>query len=107
METSQVKRMTTESKWLEITDVLEETMMMEKGIHPNLDFPMGPAYYLMGFDIEMFTSIFVMSRVTGWTAHVLEQLSDNSLVRPLSSYTGSEQRPIPRALNVSERRVSV
>ena len=98
---SRMSAMTAESKWLEITEALEETMMTEKGIHPNLDFPMGPAYYLMGFDIEMFTSIFVMSRVTGWTAHVLEQLSDNSLVRPLSSYTGSERRQIPKAENVS------
>ncbi len=75
-------------------------MLQEKGIHPNLDFPTGPAYYLMGFDIDMFTSIFVMSRITGWTAHVIEQLSDNSLVRPLSSYTGLEQRSVPKAGDV-------
>ena len=49
-------------------------MLEEKGIHPNLDFPTGPAYHLMGFDIPMFTPIFVMSRITGWTAHVMEQL---------------------------------
>jgi len=85
------------SKWIEMADNLEQTMLEEKGIHPNLDFPTGPAYYLMGFDIPMFTSIFVMSRVTGWSAHVIEQLSDNSLIRPLSSYIGPEQRHVPRA----------
>ncbi|MDH5581817.1 MAG: bifunctional 2-methylcitrate synthase/citrate synthase, partial [Bdellovibrionales bacterium] len=55
-----------ETKWQEISDILEATMVEEKGIHPNLDFPAGPAYYLMGFDIDMFTPIFVMARVTGW-----------------------------------------
>jgi citrate synthase len=94
---SRMTEITNERAWLEMTEVLEETMLEEKGIHPNLDFPTGPAYYLMGFDIGMFTSIFVMSRITGWTAHVLEQLSDNSLVRPLSFYTGLEQRSVPLA----------
>jgi citrate synthase len=94
---SRMTEITNEPKWLEMIEVLEKTMLEEKGIHPNLDFPTGPAYYLMGFDIEMFTSIFVMSRITGWTAHVIEQLSDNSLVRPLSFYTGLEQRPVSLA----------
>jgi citrate synthase len=94
---SRMTEIRNESKWLQMTQILEETMLKEKGIHPNLDFPTGPAYYLMGFDIDMFTSIFVMSRITGWTAHVMEQLSDNSLVRPLSSYIGREQRAVPRA----------
>jgi citrate synthase len=94
---ARMSEITNDSKWLEMTQVLEETMLNEKGIHPNLDFPTGPAYYLIGFDIDMFTSIFVMSRITGWTAHVIEQLSDNSLVRPLSSYTGPKQRSVPKA----------
>jgi citrate synthase len=94
---SRMTEIRNEGKWLQMTQILEETMLKEKGIHPNLDFPTGPAYYLMGFDIDMFTSIFVMSRITGWTAHVMEQLSDNSLVRPLSSYIGREQRAVPRA----------
>ena len=68
-----------------------------KGIQPNLDFPTGPAYYLMGFDIPMFTPMFVMSRITGWTAHIIEQLSANSLIRPLSAYAGPAQRPVPPA----------
>jgi len=100
---SRMTEVSNESRWLEMTRVLEETMLEEKGIHPNLDFPMGPAYYLMGFDIDMFTSIFVMSRVTGWTAHVIEQLADNSLVRPLSSYTGPQQRSVRRVERWSQR----
>ncbi|GEO80701.1 bifunctional 2-methylcitrate synthase/citrate synthase [Pararhodospirillum oryzae] len=84
-------------KWVEIYDALERTMLEEKGIHPNLDFPTGPAYYLMGFDIPLFTPIFVMSRITGWTAHIIEQAQANALIRPLSAYIGAEQRPVPSA----------
>jgi len=78
----------------EMSRILDETMVAEKGIYPNLDFPAGPAYYLMGFEIPMFTPIFVMSRITGWTAHVMEQLADNKLIRPLSNYTGPAQRDV-------------
>ena len=81
-------------KWVEISTILENVMIEEKGIYPNLDFPVGPTYYLMGFDIPVFTPIFVMARITGWTAHVIEQLSSNKLVRPLSKYVGEEQRPV-------------
>jgi citrate synthase len=69
-------------------------MVAEKGIYPNLDFPTGPSYYLMGFEIRMFTPIFVVSRITGWTAHIAEQLANNKLVRPLSNYTGKPQREV-------------
>jgi len=81
-------------KWVEISKTLEKVMVEEKGIFPNLDFPVGPAYYLMGFDIPIFTPIFVMSRITGWTAHIMEQLEDNKLMRPLGVYTGKEQRDV-------------
>ena len=64
-------------------------------IQPNLDFPTGPAYYILGFDIEFFTPIFVMSRITGWTAHIVEQNENNSLIRPLSAYNGEAQRSVP------------
>ncbi len=70
-------------------------MIELKGIHPNLDFPAGPAYGLMGFDTPMFTPIFVMSRITGWTAHAIEQLESNALIRPLSLYEGPAQRVVP------------
>lgn len=70
-------------------------MISRKGIHPNLDYPAGPAYHLMGFDIAAFTPIFVMSRITGWTAHISEQLEHNALIRPLGVYNGPDQRAVP------------
>lgn len=84
-------------RWLAMYDELERVMVQEKGIHPNLDFPTGPAYHLMGFATEMFTPFFVLSRVVGWTAHVMEQLAANALIRPLSLYTGPAQRPVPES----------
>ncbi len=81
-------------KWVEIEDILAKTMIEKKNIHPNLDYPVGPAYYLMGFEIPIFTPIFVMSRITGWTAHIIEQLQDNKIMRPLSVYNGVPQRPV-------------
>lgn len=81
-------------KWLDIYEVLEKGMAEANGIKPNLDFPTGPAYYLMGFDIGMFTPIFVMSRITGWTAHIIEQTASNALIRPLSEYVGPPQRAL-------------
>ena len=84
-----------EDKWLRMYDELAAAMDERTGIKPNLDFPTGPAYYLMGFDIPMFTPMFVMSRIAGWTAHIVEQTESNALIRPLSSYDGPEQRPIP------------
>ena len=73
---------------VDLSNILEETMIREKNIFPNLDFPAGPTYYMMGFEIELFTPIFVMARTSGWCAHLLEQLNDNRLVRPSSKYTG-------------------
>jgi len=81
---------------LDLYDALERAMDERKGIKPNLDYPSGPAYALMGFETELFTPLFIASRVTGWTAHVLEQQAANSLIRPLSAYTGPEQRAVPR-----------
>ena len=71
------------------------SMSERTGILPNLDFPAGPTYYMLGIDIPFFTPIFVMSRITGWTAHIMEQLSSNALIRPLSAYVGPEQRSVP------------
>jgi citrate synthase/2-methylcitrate synthase len=74
---------------------LEAAMDEAKGIKPNLDYPAGPTYHLMGFDTQMFTPLFVASRITGWTAHIMEQLESNSLIRPLSTYNGAEERHVP------------
>ncbi|RDI60609.1 bifunctional 2-methylcitrate synthase/citrate synthase [Nocardia pseudobrasiliensis] len=81
-------------RWVRMYETLEQTMIEATGIKPNLDFPTGPAYYLLGFDIEVFTPIFVMSRITGWTAHIIEQGQSNALIRPLSEYVGVPQRSV-------------
>ncbi|MGA9114732.1 MAG: bifunctional 2-methylcitrate synthase/citrate synthase [Candidatus Dormiibacterota bacterium] len=80
---------------LELHTRLGRAMVETKGIHPNLDYPTGLAYHLMGFDTPTFTPIFVMSRVTGWTAHIVEQRAQNSLIRPLASYAGPAERRVP------------
>jgi 2-methylcitrate synthase len=82
--------------WIEISDVLENIMVGEKKIYPNLDFPSGPVYYLMGFPINLYTPIFVAARITGWAAHYLEQNANNSLIRPLSAYVGVADRDVPK-----------
>jgi 2-methylcitrate synthase len=76
----------------ELYDALEKAMADRKGILPNLDYPSGPAYHLMGFDTLTFTPLFVAARVSGWTAHVMEQMESNALIRPLSLYNGPEER---------------
>lgn len=90
----QVAALKKQSKWHEISDILKQVMLDKKDIHPNLDFPAGPAYFLMGFEIEMFTPLFVMARTTGWSAHVFEQSAANRLIRPLTQYNGAAQRPV-------------
>ena len=76
-------------------EVLAGAMLRDKGLRPNLDYPAGPLYHLMGFDTPMFTPLFVMSRISGWTAHIIEQLSANSLIRPLAAYRGEQFRELP------------
>ncbi|MFY9714383.1 MAG: bifunctional 2-methylcitrate synthase/citrate synthase [Microbacterium sp.] len=72
----------------------EREFVARKGIYPNLDYPSGPAYNLIGFDTLTFTPLFVAARVTGWTAHILEQAGANALIRPLSAYVGVDERHI-------------
>lgn len=74
---------------------LEQAMDEAKAIKPNLDYPSGPAYHLIGFDTPMFTPIFVASRIPGMTAHIMEQAASNALIRPLSAYNGPEERSVP------------
>ncbi|WIM68217.1 bifunctional 2-methylcitrate synthase/citrate synthase [Corynebacterium breve] len=83
-------------KWVEMYDVMEKAMYENTSINirPNLDFPAGPAYYLMGFDIPFFTPLFVMARITGWSAHIIEQYENNSLIRPLAAYNGHDERHV-------------
>ena len=80
---------------LDLYNALETAMGEAKNIKPNLDYPSGPAYNLMGFDTALFTPLFIAARVTGWTAHVREQLAANALIRPLSLYIGPDERHVP------------
>jgi citrate synthase len=82
---------------LDIYEILAKAMYEAKGLHPNLDYPAGPAYHLIGFDTPAFTPIFVAARLPGWTAHIAEQLAANSLIRPLAAYTGPAERHVPAA----------
>jgi citrate synthase len=81
---------------LDIYETLAAAIYDVKGLHPNLDYPAGPAYHLIGFDTPMFTPIFVTARLPGWTAHIAEQLTANSLIRPLASYNGPAERHLAR-----------
>jgi 2-methylcitrate synthase len=85
---------TGEQKWMKMYNALEKVMVEKKNIYPNLDFPAGPAYYMMGFEIDFFTPIFVMARTTGWSAHIMEQTANNRIIRPLSEYIGAPQRKV-------------
>jgi citrate synthase len=74
--------------WGSISDVLEQVMFEEKGLYPNVDFPAAYLYYLLGIPIELYTPIFVVARVAGWSAHAIEQLDNNRLIRPKAIYEG-------------------
>ena len=83
-----------DKKFSKIYDIVEKVMIKRKDIHPNVDYPTGPTYHLMGFDTDFFTPIFVISRITGWSAHIMEQHTANKLIRPLSKYKGQEHRRV-------------
>ena len=83
-----------DKKFLKIYEIVEKVMIDKKNIHPNVDYPTGPAYHLMGFDTDFFTPIFVISRITGWSAHIMEQHKANKLIRPLAKYKGSKHRKV-------------
>ncbi|MFE6997004.1 bifunctional 2-methylcitrate synthase/citrate synthase [Microbacterium sp. NPDC057659] len=78
----------------ELYDALEKEFVARKGIYPNLDYPSGPAYNILGFETEVFTPLFIAARVTGWTAHIMEQAASNALIRPLSAYNGVDERHV-------------
>ncbi len=89
-----VAKIKKDKKFEKIYDIVEKVMIERKNIHPNVDYPTGPTYHLMGFDTDFFTPIFVISRITGWSAHIIEQHAANKLIRPLASYKGNQHRKV-------------
>ena len=89
-----VSKIKSDKKFHKIYDIVKNVMIERKGIHPNVDYPTGPTYHLMGFDTDFFTPIFVISRITGWSAHIMEQHTANKLIRPLSKYSGEKHRRV-------------
>jgi citrate synthase len=77
---------------LDLYETLAKAMYGARGLHPNLDYPAGPAYHLIGFDTPTFAPLFVAARLPGWTAHIAEQVAANSLIRPLAAYDGPAER---------------
>ena len=78
------------TKWFEMSERIESIVRGEKKLYPNVDFYSASAYYTMGIPLELYTPIFAVSRVSGWTAHVLEQYANNRLIRPRAEYVGFE-----------------
>lgn len=77
-----------ESKWIEMSDRIAKLMLERKSLNANVDFYSATVYYSLGIPTDLFTPIFAIARTAGWTAHILEQLADNRLIRPQSRYTG-------------------
>ena len=82
-----------DSKWYEMSRKVEEVIMSEKGLYPNVDFFSASTYYMMGIPLDLYTPIFAVSRISGWTGHILEQYTDNKLIRPRAEYIGSRDLP--------------
>jgi 2-methylcitrate synthase len=88
----QLAEQTGDTRLFPIAERIEAVMRREKGLFPNLDFYIAPAYRFLGIPIELYTPLFVCSRVTGWAAHIMEQRIDNKLIRPTAEYIGPETR---------------
>ena len=78
-----------DAKWIQMSERIAAIMKERKGLNANVDFYSATVYYSLGIPTDLFTPIFAISRMSGWTAHILEQLADNRLFRPLSEYTGA------------------
>ena len=89
-----VSELSNDKKFHKIYEIVKNVMIKRKDIYPNVDYPTGPTYHLMGFDTDFFTPIFVLSRITGWSAHIMEQHAANKLIRPLSKYSGEKHRNV-------------
>lgn len=87
----EVGREAGELKWFEMSRVIEQVVNREKGLYPNVDFYSASTYFMMGIPTDLFTPIFAASRMAGWTAHILEQYSNNRIIRPRAEYVGPER----------------
>ncbi len=84
------------TKWFEMSQRIEQIMLEQKGMYPNVDFYSASTYYLMGIPLDLYTPIFAVSRISGWTGHILEQYADNKLIRPRAEYIGKrDQKYVP------------
>jgi citrate synthase len=81
-----------ESKWFDMSQRIEQLMHEKKGMYPNVDFYSASTYYLMGIALDMYTPIFAVSRISGWTGHILEQYGNNKLIRPRAEYIGARDQ---------------
>jgi citrate synthase len=78
-----------EQKWYDMSQAIEKAMLEKKGMYPNVDFYSASTYYLMGIPLDIYTPIFAVSRISGWTGHILEQYANNKLIRPRAEYIGA------------------
>jgi citrate synthase len=79
-----------QDKWYEMSAQIEKFVKADKNLNANVDFYSASTYHNLGIDVDLFTPVFAVSRVSGWTAHVIEQLDDNRLIRPRADYIGPE-----------------
>ena len=86
-----------DTRWLEMSDTIRSTVKERKGLEANVDFYSASVYYLLGIETDLYTPIFAMSRMTGWTAHLLEQWEDNRLIRPRAEYVGPRGKSVAPA----------
>jgi citrate synthase len=86
-----------EPNWFDMSERMERVVLDEKGLYPNVDFYSASTYHYLGIPTDLFTTLFVASRVVGWAAHVIEQHRENRLIRPNSDYVGPPRREYPVA----------
>ncbi|MBA2731731.1 MAG: citrate synthase [Acidobacteria bacterium] len=89
----EIAERTGDMKWYEMSRKVEETIMREKGLFPNVDFFSASTFYMMGIPLDLYTPIFAISRISGWTGHILEQYANNKLIRPRAEYVGPRDVP--------------
>jgi 2-methylcitrate synthase/citrate synthase II len=92
-----------DTRWMETADVIQATVEREKGLKPNVDFPCAWVYYLLGLPVDLYTPIFVAARVAGWSAHIMEQLANNRIMRPRALYVGRAAVPAGSSASGIER----